>query len=76
MTINRDIYLSKLIDNKHNEMIKVITGLRRSGKSYMLFKLFYDHLVECGVDKQHIIMVDLEDHRKPLQRKAEKGQSI
>lgn len=76
MTINRDIYLSKLIDNKHNEMIKVITGLRRSGKSYMLFKLFYDHLVECGVDKQHIIMVDLEDRRKPLQRKAEKGQSI
>ena len=61
--VNRDIYLQKLIRSKHNGMIKVITGVRRCGKSYLLFNLFYEHLKASGVDDEHIIKVDLEDRR-------------
>ena len=61
--INRDIYLNRLIASKHNGLIKVITGLRRCGKSYLLFKLFKEHLRNEGVDDNHIIQVDLEDRR-------------
>lgn len=63
MVINRDIYLNRLIASKHNGLIKVITGLRRCGKSYLLFKLFKEHLRNEGVDDNHIIQVDLEDRR-------------
>lgn len=63
MVINRDIYLNRLIASKHNSLIKVITGLRRCGKSYLLFKLFKEHLRNEGVDDNHIIQVDLEDRR-------------
>lgn len=63
MVINRDIYLNRLIASKHNGLIKVITGLRRCGKSYLLFKLFKEHLRNVGVDDNHIIQVDLEDRR-------------
>ncbi|MDE7101277.1 MAG: AAA family ATPase, partial [Bacteroidales bacterium] len=59
--IQRDIHLDKIIASKHNGMIKVITGLRRSGKSYLLFKLFYKHLLENGVREDHILTIDLED---------------
>lgn len=59
--IKRNIHLDKIIASKHNGMIKVITGLRRSGKSYLLFKLFYKHLLESGVRKDHILTIDLED---------------
>ena len=55
MEIRRDIYLDKLISKKHNKLIKVITGIRRCGKSYLLFKLFRDHLVSAGIDGDHII---------------------
>ena len=61
MEINRDLYLSKLIRHKHNGMIKVITGIRRCGKSYLLFELFYRHLLECGVDDRHILKIALDD---------------
>ena len=61
--VNRDIYLQKLIRSKHNGMIKVITGVRRCGKSYLLFNLFCEHLKASGVDDEHIIKVDLEDRR-------------
>ena len=61
--VNRDIYLQKLIRSKHNGMIKVITGVRRCGKSYLLFNLFCEHLHSSGVDEDHIIKVDLEDRR-------------
>lgn len=61
--VNRDIHLQKLIRSKHNGMIKVITGVRRCGKSYLLFNLFYEHLKTSGVDDEHIIKVDLEDRR-------------
>ena len=49
MIINRDIYLNRLIKRKNNGMIKVITGVRRSGKSYLLFNLFYNHLVDDNI---------------------------
>ena len=49
MKIKRDYYLQKLIAKKHNGLIKVITGMRRCGKSYLLFTLFKKHLLESGV---------------------------
>ena len=67
MEIVRDLYLKKLIDSKHNGMIKVVTGVRRCGKSYLLFNLFCQHLKEEGIAEDHIIKVDLEDrHNKAL----------
>lgn len=55
MDIRRDFYLEKLIKRKNNGLIKVITGIRRCGKSYLLNKLFYYHLLESGVSDDHII---------------------
>lgn len=55
MEIKRDIYLERLIARKHNGFIKVITGIRRCGKSYLLNKLFYDHLILENVRQDHII---------------------
>lgn len=55
MDIRRDFYLDKLIARKHNGLIKVITGIRRCGKSYLLNTIFYHHLLEQGVDAGHII---------------------
>ena len=55
MEIRRDFYLNKLIKRKNNGLIKVITGIRRCGKSYLLNTLFYRHLLESGVDADHII---------------------
>ena len=59
--IQRSSYLNKLISRKHNGLIKVITGVRRCGKSFLLFNLFHDHLVSSGVDENHIIEVALDD---------------
>ena len=50
MEIKRDLYLNKLIRSMHNGMIKVVTGIRRCGKSYLLFNIFSDYLKTCGVD--------------------------
>lgn len=55
MEIKRDVYLKKLIVRKNNGFIKIITGIRRSGKSYLLNTLFYHHLLEAGVAENHII---------------------
>ena len=55
MEINRDVYLKRLIVRKHNGFIKVITGIRRSGKSYLLNTLFYNHLIGDNVPGDHII---------------------
>lgn len=55
MEIKRDIYLNRLIVRKHNGFIKVITGIRRSGKSYLLNNLFYNHLLSEGTRKENII---------------------
>lgn len=61
MEIKRDLYLDKLIRHKHNGMIKVITGIRRCGKSYLLFELFYKHLLSVGVKSDHILKIALDD---------------
>ena len=59
--IKREKYLQRIINKKENGLIKVITGIRRSGKSFLLFNLFYDHLLESGIDKDHIITIALDD---------------
>ena len=61
LEIKRDLYLQKLIDRKNNHLIKVITGIRRCGKSYLLNHLFKNYLVENGVNNDHIIMIALDD---------------
>lgn len=58
--IERTKYLQELIDRKHNGLVKVITGIRRCGKSYLLFTLFYDHLIAEGVKKENIITLELD----------------
>ena len=71
MVIKRDYYLNQLIAGKHNGLIKIITGLRRSGKSYLLFKLFDSYLKEQGVTEEHIIKIDLEDRRNAALRNSD-----
>ena len=67
MNIERPIYLERLINREHNGMIKIVTGMRRSGKSYLLNNLFTHHLLSTGVAPDHIISIDLEDIlNKPL----------
>ena len=68
MEIKRDIHLRKLIGSKHNGMIKVVTGMRRCGKSYLLFNIFCQHLKEEGIEDDHIIKVDLENRRNKALR--------
>ena len=60
MEIQRDAYLQQLIARKNNGMIKVITGIRRCGKSYLLFRIFKKHLLEDGVAADHIIEIALD----------------
>lgn len=59
--IKRDIYLNRLIERKENGLIKVVTGIRRCGKSYLLFRLFYQYLLDSGVDASRIISIALDD---------------
>lgn len=61
MEIRRDCYLNRLINKKNNGLIKVITGIRRSGKSYLLFNLYYDYLISTGVPESNIITIPLDD---------------
>ena len=58
--IKRDLYLKKLIDRKENDLIKIITGIRRCGKSYLLDPIFKRYLTENGVDEKHIIKLELD----------------
>ena len=58
--IKRDLYLKKLIDRKENDLIKIITGIRRCGKSYLLDPIFKRYLTENGVDEEHIIKLELD----------------
>ena len=60
MEIKRDYYLNKLISKKHNRLIKIVTGIRRCGKSYLLDPLFTDYLKSTGVDDEHIIKLELD----------------
>ena len=59
--IQRTAYLNQLIDRKENGLIKVITGIRRCGKSYLLFHLYYEFLLSSGVAEDHIIKIALDD---------------
>lgn len=78
MEIRRDYYLEKLIKRKNNGLIKVITGIRYCGKSYLLKNLFYNYLIESGVDADHIICFDFysgedlyligERHHSPIEK--------
>ena len=61
MEIKRDFYLNKLIDRQRNGLVKIITGIRRCGKSYLLFNLFYRFLLGSGVGEDHIIRILLDD---------------
>ncbi len=61
MYIQRNSYLQKLIDRQQNGLVKVICGLRRSGKSFLLFKIFHDYLKSQGVDDAHIITMALDE---------------
>ena len=68
MNIERPIYLQKLKDRMHDGMIKVITGLRRSGKSYLLFELFRRDLLDSGIRPDHIIGLELDMRRNEKYR--------
>ena len=61
MNINRDRYLNQLINRKHNGLIKIVSGMRRCGKTYLLSELFKGHLKKNGVSAKQIISIDLED---------------
>lgn len=68
MNIARDKYLKDLIDRMNNGMIKVITGIRRAGKSYLLFKLFNGYLLSQGVLESHIIKIELDQRKNRIYR--------
>lgn len=63
MIISRDKYLQQLIASKGNGKVKIVTGIRRSGKSFLLMTLFHQHLIDQGVQESHIIEISL-DNRK------------
>jgi len=61
--IDRKLYLDQLINKKQNGLIKIITGIRRCGKSFLLFNLFYNHLIKSGVKESNIISLILDDDK-------------
>lgn len=63
MIIKRDFYLNQLISNRHNGFIKVVTGIRRCGKSFLLNNIFTTWLQEQGIPASNIIQINLEDRR-------------
>ena len=63
MIVNRSTYIDQLIRSKGNGLIKIITGLRRSGKSFLLKKLFRQYLLDDGVKEDHIIIIDMESRK-------------
>lgn len=71
MEIKRDYYLNKLIAKKHNGLIKVITGIRRCGKSFLLFTLFRNHLTKSGVADDHIIEIPFDSFENKKYRDPE-----
>ena len=70
--IKRDRFLNELISKKENGLIKVVTGIRRCGKSYLLFNLFYEHLLACGVKEENIIKIALDDEENAEYRDPKK----
>jgi predicted AAA+ superfamily ATPase len=71
MEIKRDFYLNKLISKMHNKLIKVVTGIRRCGKSYLLFSLFKNYLLENGTDESHIIEIAFDSFENKKYRNPE-----
>ena len=71
MYINRQKYLDKLISQKDKDIVKVITGIRRCGKSVLLFNIYYDYLLSIGVKKENIIKINLETKRNEELRDAD-----
>ena len=71
MIIQRKKYLDMLISGEGNNLVKIVTGVRRCGKSFLLFKLFRNYLTEKGVDEQHIIELSLDDLRNKKLRNPE-----
>ena len=61
--IKRDVYLNKIIEKRENGLIKIVTGIRRCGKSYLLDPLFKNYLLESGVKEDHIIKLDLDERK-------------
>lgn len=72
MEFNRDLYLKKLISASKNDMIKIVTGIRRCGKSYLLFEIFRTYLLSQGVKEDHIIGLALDDNRNKALRDPDK----
>jgi len=72
MEFNRNLYLQKLISASKNDMIKIVTGIRRCGKSYLLFEIFHNYLLSQGVKEDHIIGLALDDNRNKALRDPDK----
>lgn len=68
MEFKREHYLNKLIMKKHNGLIKVVTGIRRCGKSYLLFSIFKNYLLESGIDENHIIEIAFDSFENKMLR--------
>ncbi len=71
MYINRQKYLDKLISQKDKDIVKVITGIRRCGKSVLLFDIYYDYLLSIGVQKENVIKINLETKKNERLRNAD-----
>ena len=72
MIIKRDYYLQQLISSKSNNLIKIVTGIRRSGKSFLLFNLFHNHLIETGISEDHIIEISVKENNIETKLKLRK----
>ena len=72
MIIKRDKYLNQLINHRGDDMIKVVTGIRRSGKSFLLFNLFYDYLKSTGVEENQIVKINLDAKENECLRDVDK----
>ncbi len=70
--INRPVFLERLIKEKDLDIVKVITGIRRAGKSVLLFKIFYQYLLNQGIKEEQIIKIDLETYKNKKYREADK----
>lgn len=71
MEAKRDSYLKQLVESQGNGLVKIVTGIRRCGKSYLLFKLFADYLLSNGTPDDHIVRIDLENYRNRALRQPE-----
>ena len=70
--IQRNQYLQKIINRMHNGMVKVVTGIRRSGKSYLLLNLFYRYLIQSGVQRDHILIMEFDRRENRRYRNPDK----